>query len=158
MIYQNKYSKSNIIFTTILLIGHFSSIFSLVLAPQQPLRTLFGSNILLIIAIVYLLNNISGFIPLKKYLSISLVTISIIVYSYAFNDLYKSHLEVDNQIRIIETSDPKKEIKVPLLTPPHSLYNPYNGTAYLGGNPKSWFNVWMAKYYNVSSIKGVKTK
>lgn len=158
LVYQNKYSKTNIIFTTILLIGHFSSIFSLVLAPQQPLRTLFGSNVLLIIAIVYLLNNISGFIPLKKYLSISLVTISIIVYSYAFNDLYKSHLEVDNQIRIIETSDPTKEIKVPLLTQPHSLYNPYNGTAYLGDNPKSWFNLWMAKYYNVSSIKGVKTK
>ncbi|GAA5430007.1 hypothetical protein JCM5805K_0543 [Lactococcus lactis subsp. lactis] len=158
LVYQKKYSKSNFIFTTIMLIGHFSSIYCLVLSTGQPLRTFFGSNILLIIAIVYLLNCISGFISLKKYLSIVLITVSIIVYCYAFNDIYKNYREVDNQIKIIETSNPNKEIIVPLLTPSHSLYNPYNGTAYLDDNPKSWFNLWMAKYYKVSSIKGVNSK
>ncbi|WP_270344386.1 DUF6056 family protein [Lactococcus petauri] len=158
LIYQNNHSKSNFIFITIMLIGHFASIFCLILSPEQPLRTLFGSNVLLIIAIIYLLNSISGFILLRRYLSISLVIVSVIIYCYAFNDIYKSHKEVDNQIRIIETSDPNKEVKVPLLTPPHSLYNPYNGTAYLSKKPNAWFNLWMAEYYNVSSIKGVKVK
>lgn len=41
-----------------------------------------------------------------------------------------------------------------MITRPNITYNAYNSTANLTDNKESWFNKWMAEYFDVKSVTG----
>ncbi|QCJ63299.1 hypothetical protein C9423_02470 [Lactobacillus sp. Koumiss] len=156
LIYQKKITKSDVIFTGILFIGHIAGIFSLIMSPSAPLRTFFGPAIFMIIIIAYLFNSIYNYTKFRNYLLCVLALVTFVTYIYGFSDILKNYKEVNIQIETINKSASNSDVSLHLLTPSHTLISPYNGTAYLTTDKNSWFNSWMANYYGMHSITGIK--
>ncbi|AQP53898.1 hypothetical protein BW732_06485 [Vagococcus penaei] len=154
LVLTKKMKKTNIYYLTILLIGYFSSIYSLILSPEVPLRTLFISSMLLIIILAYLLNMCYQIIKLQLFGTFLILLVSGFIYFKAFSDIAINTREVNQQLNILKKSSPNDSVVLKRLTPSKSLYNPYNGTANLHPSKNAWFNVWMAKYFGVKSIVG----
>lgn len=158
LVYQKRVEKKDIVFTSIFLVGHFAGIYCLILSPSAPLRTFFGPAIFLIISIIYLFCKIEYHQKFKNILVAVLLFYSLISYAYAFQDIHRNYIEVNEQVEILKNSSSDEDVKLKILTPSHSLTNPYNGTTNLSTDSNAWFNLWMAEYYNVKSITGVPSQ
>ncbi|MEY1088835.1 DUF6056 family protein [Morganella morganii] len=145
-----KIERKDIIFILIFITGHFSGIYCLILSPEVPLRAAFGPSIFLIIVICYSLCRIN---ILNKAFFISFPVV-VGTYIYAFIDINKTYSELKIQISEIKKSDKNTDVKLLFLSPPKSMQNAYKETTNLTSDTSSWFNSWMAAYYNVKSVKG----
>lgn len=151
----NKLKSKNAIIIFIFMIGHFSSLYSMIFSPYFVTRTAFGSSVFLIITMVYLFNIIKdSFIYNVTFTSI-VAFISFIVLCVATNDIRRSYFEVRYNKKILENSKHEDEVKLIILTKSGSSYNAYNGTSNITPYKQAWFNQWMAKYYGVKSITGI---
>lgn len=142
------------IFLFILFIGHFSSIYSLIIISYKPLRVLFGSSIFLVIITAYLLNRLANIKWVQYTISLGLILLSAVTYNDAIKDISTTHTQVMEQVSILKNATPNQDVTVYMITFPTTTYNAYNETANLTDNKNAWFNQWMATYFNVKSITG----
>ena len=151
---EKKISRNDILYLLIFLSGHFSALYSMVFSPYFVPRTAFGSSVFLILATSFLFFKVCDLRIYSRGVLILMSVALIIMAPIAFRDLYRSYVEVQRNIAILNNSNPDEDIKLKMISKPKSSYNAYNGTAYLNTNTTSWFNSWMAKYYGVKSITG----
>lgn len=149
-------NKENVYVLSIFAIGHFASIYSMSLSPYIVDRALFGAAIFLIIPMVYLANTIYSKCSPISYITTFLLGVSLCIYYYAFLDIRNSYFEVRSNISTIKIADKTKNVNLKMMSKPLTTYNPYNGTANITPYSQAWFNQWMAQYYGVKSITGVK--
>ncbi|WP_268870374.1 DUF3329 domain-containing protein [Companilactobacillus nodensis] len=156
---QRKLLDNSTIMSFIFLIGHFASVYSLILSPEAPPRTLFGSTVFLGIAIfmvVYDLNKSTYSVALKYILAVALLGLFLRSGLTAYRDVNYTNLQVTQEYRTI--TDAKKvgkdTVTVKLISEPKSLYNAFDGTAYLQKDPGAWMNLWVANYFGMKSISG----
>ena len=141
-------------------ISGVASIGALILSPKMPERTWFGSVIFIMISIGYLYCKIDfNNIILKQILITCILIFSIKIfmqYNVAYIDILTTNTQVIEQIKIIEKEKKlgNKEISVKNISKPESTYNAFWGCPYLNEDKESWFNRWMAKYYEVDYITG----
>ncbi len=155
-VYSRLLKKESLQIIIIFLIGHFASMYSLVLSPERPLRVFFGSAIFLIIAIFITYYQILEFVPqriingLVAILSILFLTSFI----YSARHIWSNSQEANSQInRIVYSQD--KDVHAKIIHPISDPYNPYSIAASLKFDPRSWINQWEAIYYHVDSITGI---
>ena len=143
-------------FNIIIMIGHFASIYALVLSPEFPERTLFAPAVLLGITCFSLFNQVitNDFI-VKKWAVGFLLLMFVAHYGYVVKDLYNSHAQLSEGYRIAMTNK-GKDIKVPRPTLTKTKYNALHGSLNLGDSPNDWFNQWMAVYWGVKSVEVIK--
>lgn len=139
-------------------IGHLASAFALVLSPERPERTFFGSTIFLSVALIILLHNVwDKSLPILKRV---LLAVMFLCFSLHYKDvvtnLVQSHGQVLEHYSILKAADKNSVVELPLLTPPYNLYSAYDGTANLSPDSAEWFNKWMAIYFDVAEIRGVE--
>lgn len=153
---QKKLAKEYILRSLLFIIGHFSSAFALVLSPEIPERTFFGSSLFLAIALFSLLPDLVDRLAGKLKLRIFLIVLLIfsLHYSFVIKDLSKSYHKVQHHYQLLDKAESDDKVQLPLLEEPNSLYNAYKGTANLTSNSDSWFNQWMATYFEVKEIEG----
>ncbi|MGJ7330316.1 DUF3329 domain-containing protein [Morganella morganii] len=151
----NKLNKDSFVFILIMVIGHFSAIYSMIFSPEMPLRSCFGAATFLVIIEIFIINKIN-FDKRSLTLRIILSSAFIASYSYAANDIKNTYNEVSNQISILSGSRVDDDVFLPMLSKPKSSYNAYWGTSNLTEDKNSWFNSWMASYYGVKSITGTQ--
>lgn len=147
------------------LLAAFAGIYVLAISPQISIRTWFGPIMLIIIATGNLYANIN-INNMNKSLIYSILAVLLVFtsvqfmveYSVVYYDIAKTYDEVNYQIETINEEKAKGnlDIKVKNISIPQTDYNAFLGTRYIMDNPKSWFNTWMAKYYEINSIAGVK--
>ena len=152
--FSKKLSKQNIIYLLILITGYLASVYSLVLSPTVPLRTLFGPALILILLVAYLSNMAYQLFKIQILGTLVLIILSLVVYRAAFLDIMINTKEVNQHVAILNKASSEDKVTLNMLTPSKSLYNPYNGTANLTKHDSSWFNRWMAHYFDVKSITG----
>lgn len=138
-----------------------SSIYSLILSPAYPERCWFFAFISLVIFTVI---NISS-LDMKniKYKKIFCILTCVLIfntfgeYGLAYNNIIESRVQLDEQITEIkkQIANGKKNIVVHSVIDHSGRYNAFTENGYLTSSKSSWFNKWMAKYYNVDSIVAV---
>lgn len=138
----------------ILMLGHFAAIYSLIFSPYIANRTLFGSAVFLVSSIAIAISYLDGYKYFNRACLFLLSLISLAYIYFAFSDIYKSHTEVAANIKLIEKASPGSDVDIKMLSNPKTTYNPYYGTSNVNTNSASWFNSWMATYYDVRSITG----
>lgn len=149
----NKYAVQ-----VIFLIFTLASIYSLLLSPAYPERCWFFAFIYLLIITGINLNYLDNKNDtIKKILIIFVIIISlcsISEYSEAYYNIDQSYIELKEQLTEIETQihEGKKDIVVHATYNHTGKYNAFTDNGYLTSTKESWFNKWMAKYYNVDSI------
>lgn len=151
-----KVSKQSKLLCLLLIFGHFISAMVMSVSPEIPDRTFFCSCIFLGIVLFTLFNILSKELN-KKIIGFLFIIVSIFfVRSYytVYQDLNKTYKQVSYQYQILYSTPPNTTIDLPVITPPKTLYNAYNGTMNVGDDEKGWFNQWMAAYFNKKSIKG----
>lgn len=151
-----KLSRDTLIQIVALMMGHFASAFALIISPEFPKRTLFGTVLFLAIILFMLFNILSK--TIRKSTVILISVSSIILFSFSYftvnKDLTTSFKEVSNQYEILQQSPKDSDVKIPLLSTPETDYNAYLLTNNLKTDPNDWFNRWMAKYFDKNSISG----
>lgn len=162
--FQNHFRRidlnSDIMIVGVLTAGALASIGALILSPQIPPRTYFGSVVLLITACLVGLNRLiqltklTWVIPVVCTLMISLVAFQ--RYSKIYPKLLSnySRFYTAEQAALDAKKHHQKNIYVPGMNYACS-YSAYNETAYLeaGSNPNTlWENTWMAKYYGLKRV------
>lgn len=158
LLLKKQIAKKDWMVILIFLLGHFASIYCLVLAPEAPLRVYFGPTIFIGLALSYLSQKLYDTSKKKQtgYLMlIPLIALLILSFIPVNHDLTKSYLEVKAQYKMLENGR-GKEVTIPLLSQPVSSYNAYWGTNNVNEDPKAWFNQWMASYFEVSAVRGKK--
>ncbi|NVY96451.1 hypothetical protein HU830_04595 [Lactobacillus sp. DCY120] len=147
----------------LLILGSVVSIGALVLSPQLPDRTWFGSNLFLIITFLVLLNELPQlgyyYPEIHQQFRISLLAV-LLLFSYstyylANRTLAHNYQAFNTEVEIIKQTPPKLSAKVPIMIDTENKYSPYFRTAFLeGGNDPNhkWANAWMAKYYGVKAV------
>ncbi len=146
---------------SLVLFAHFVSTYALILSPEIPHRVLFGPSVLLSVVFLSLFTEVLRYAQAQSVLHIIIgVLVSITIYSYGFvvSDNMQSHKEVAYQYRLIKEAKDRGQtrVAVPRLSKPRTLYNAYNGTANLGEGGGDWFNRWMAKYFDMEEISGLR--
>ena len=147
------------------LLAAFAGMVVLVVSPQVSVRTWFGPVMLVIIAIGNLYSNINVdnanknlIYPLLTALLVFTSVKFMLEYRLVYYDVSRTYNEVNYQIKTIKEEKEKGnlDITVKSISTPKTDYNAFLGTRYISDNPKSWFNTWMAKYYEINSIAEVK--
>lgn len=151
---NNTVRRNDIYFILIMTIGHFASIYSMVLSPEVPTRSMFGSSIFIIIITSYLFNKVYGTKFFTRMVLLTICVLSVSSYIYAFIDIRATYLEVLSQIDKIKSAEPNSDVNVVMISRPKSTFNAYYGTANISKNKNDWFNSWMSRYYGVRSITG----
>ncbi|MFR0554167.1 DUF6056 family protein [Loigolactobacillus coryniformis subsp. coryniformis] len=135
----------------IFVVGHFATLYVLVLSPERPLRTMFGVAIFLIIPIVAL-----GYMLVSKpFVILTFILLALCSFSY-FNNVKRMSInyhEIKKQ-ELIYTKSQGENCTVKLITPQWNTHNPYSAARGLSCQPNDWANQWQAAFYNVKSIKG----
>ena len=139
----------------------FISIYSLVISPAYPERCWMFSFVYLTIVIginltkIKLKNNYVEKIVIILMILISLGSIS--EYSKAYYYIGETYDEINKQIKEIEKQKAagKKDIRVHGIAQPEGRYNAFESNGYLNADPDNWVNVWIAKYYDVDTIKAI---
>ncbi|HFI0152457.1 TPA: DUF6056 family protein [Streptococcus suis] len=151
-----KLSRDTRILLLVLTIGHFASAFVLMISPEFPKRTLFGTVLFLAMILFILLNILIDLInrQLLIVITIPLIVLFSISYFTVNQDLTKSFNEVSSQYETLQNSPKNSDVKIPLLSTPKTDYNAYLLTNNLKTDPNDWFNRWMAKYFEKNSISG----
>lgn len=141
-------------------VSAIAGIGALILSPEVPQRTWFGPVVFIIISIGYLYCKLDfNNIIIKQFLiaSICLFSISFFMeYRIAYSDIKITHNQVVEQIETIKKQKElgNNDIKIKKISKPKSTYNAFYGSANLNDDKESWFNRWMAKYYEVDFITG----
>lgn len=152
--------NNDIMIIGLLTAGALASIGALILSPQIPPRTYFGSVIFLITACLVGINRLIQLTKLTWILPLACtLTISCVAFQ-RYNNVYPKLLSnyerfyTAEQAALTAKKHHKDRIYVPGMNPACS-YSAYNETAYLeaGSNPNVlWENTWMAKYYGIKRI------
>ena len=157
--------REQITLSVMYLLAAFAGIYVLAISPQISLRTWFGPIMFIIIATGNLYANINIDNTNKNLIYPLLIALFVFTsvqfmleYKVVYRDVTKTYNEVNYQIETINEEKAKGnlDIKVKNISKPQTDYNAFLGTRYIMDNPKSWFNTWMAKYYGINSIAGVK--
>lgn len=149
----NKY-----IIQIIFLIFTLTSIYSLILSPAYPERCWFFAFVYLLIIVGLNLNHLDYKNDYTNKIIIIFITIisiwAISEYGDAYYTIDQSYSELKEQIEDIEKQiqNGQKDISVHAIYEHTGKYNAFTENGYLTQNRESWFNKWMAKYYNVNSI------
>lgn len=156
LIKKTKLSRDTLIQLLVLIMGHFASAFVLMISPEFPKRTLFGTVLFLTMVLFILFNILCKLFNKKMLMIITMPLIILFAISYftVNQDLAKSFKEVSYQYEILHQSPKNSDVKIPLLSTPKTDYNAYLLTNNLKTDPNDWFNRWMAKYFEKNSISG----
>lgn len=145
----------------IFLLFTLASIYSLIVSPAYPERCWFFAFVYLLIIIGI---NLNYFDYKKEYINklviifISIITITAISeYGQAYYNIDESYNELKNQLVSIENqiNNGQKDIVVHAIYNHIGKYNAFTENGYLTSDANSWFNRWMAEYYNVDSIVAI---
>ena len=161
---QNHFRKidlnNDIMIIGLLTAGALASVGALILSPQIPPRTYFGSVILLITACLIGLNRL---VQLTKIMWIIPIGCACAISGVAFQryvDVYPqlvSNYErfyTAEQAALNAQENNQKDIYVPGMNDACS-YSAYHETAYLEAGSETdmlWENTWMAKYYGLKHV------
>lgn len=151
--------SKNMFLAFIYVFSALAGIIVLIFSPQIPARTWFGPIVFFIIAIGTLFANIDlSYTSLKPILVIGLIAFSIKYvneYTIAYKDIEKTYKSINAQISIIEDEKAKGNLDIVVNDLPkrNSQYNAFKGTRYLFEDKDAWLNQWMAKYYDINSIR-----
>ena len=138
------------------MIGHYASIFVLVMTSEFPIRTYFLSSILLGIILFDLLSSWMMVVHFNPNLFLKIgILIFFVQYSYVIADLHHSYIEESDSYKVLRESTGEK-VHLPVLSKPLTTYNAYNGTNNLGIGTEHWFNKWMSAYFGIESIEGIE--
>lgn len=139
-----------------------ASIYSLIISPAYPERCWFFAFIFILITIGINVNLIDKkndlYIKLMKIFSVIIIFISISEYSMAFYTIDLSQKDLTKQLVEIkkQKKSGKKDIVVRAVYNHTGKYNAFTENGYLSYNENSWFNLWMAEYYGLKSIKTIE--
>ena len=133
------------------------SIYSLIVSPAYPERCFVFGFIYLLVIISMNIINFDKNLKLKKLLIIFTIVIclsSFSEYSMAYIQIDNSNRQLKEQLSQIQEqkSQGKRDIVVHNIIDHVGKYNAFTDNGYLTSNKDSWFNKWMAKYYEVDSI------
>ena len=140
--------------------GALASVGALILSPQIPPRTYFGSVILLIVACLVGLNRlvqltkITWIIPIGCACAISTVAFQRYVDVYPQLVSNYERFYTAEQAALNAQKNHQKDIYVPGMNDACS-YSAYHETAYLEAGSETdmlWENTWMAKYYGLKHV------
>lgn len=165
IIYKKKESLKKLIdkycIQIIFLIFTLTSIYSLIMSPAYPERCWFFAFVYLLIIIGI---NLNYFDYKKEYINkiviifISIITLNAISeYGQAYDNIDESYNELKEQLVSIENqiNNGQKDITVHAIYNHTGKYNAFTDNGYLTNDADSWFNRWMAEYYNVDSIVAI---
>ena len=133
---------------------------AMILSPERPERTLFGSIIFLIIAVAVVFAKIEKtncFQRISMFTNIMILGLFIIEYGYAYIDIKSTYeFVMTEHVEVIENEKNLGNMNIVLKKIPtsNSKYNAFNGTANLNLDSDSWFNEWLAEYFEVDKISG----
>lgn len=87
-------------------------------------------------------------------LAAALTAVYLVSCIHAADSIIQTHKEVLVEISQIEEQKAQgiEDITVTRYSRPDDIHNALRGTANLTNDRQQWFNLWMAKYYNVKSI------
>lgn len=135
---------------------------AMILSPERPLRTLFGTVIFMIIAIGYLFSHLVNIKCFRnRMLFLVIIGFGLFISSYlpALLDIKNTHEFIMNEhVEVIKEQKNlgNMNITIKQIPTPESTYNAFNGSANLQLNSDAWFNQWLAEYFGVDTIEGVK--
>ena len=133
---------------------------AMILSPERPERTLFGSVIFLIISIALVFAKIkktTSFQQISEFTNVTILGLFIVGYRYAYLDIKSTYeFVMTEHVEIIENEKSLGNMNIILkqIPTPSSKYNAFNGTANLQLDSDSWFNQWLAEYFEVDEISG----
>lgn len=161
---DKKIISKQLILSGMYLICALAGIIVMIVSPQIAGRVWFGPITFIIISTF----NLYPYINRDKYKLKIIISIFLIIfglkfiqdYKVAYNDITKTFNSINYQISTIidEKEKGNLDIQVKSIEKPKSKYNAFLGTRYLSSNKDSWLNQWMAKYYDINSIEGVKNE
>lgn len=137
------------------------SIGALILSPQIPARTFFGSTLFFMIAILTSFKLINQLWSQTWLISILMFVIlagtSLTRYTHIYPQLLDNYRSFYSEQQIIIQSKHQGNLdpQVPEMSKATTSYSAYKGTAYLeiGDNSTAlWENTWMAQYYGVHQV------
>ena len=104
--------------------------------------------------------NYHGY-PVKKGVQIAAVLLcisAILTFGFAWKDLNRTYREAQLQTKMINEQKAQgcMDTEIYLLTPTENTYNAIYHSPNVSENKNDWFNQWMAHYYGVNSITGIK--
>lgn len=155
--------KDSLISMSIFILAALTSIGALILSPQVPPRTFFGSVIFLIAASLIGCKQLIKLAKINWGIGLVITCLISIVAFQRYNDIYPrllANFERFYTAEMIIKEDKRKgqqDAFVPGMNRDLSEYSAYNQTAYLEGgddhDPSGlWENTWMAKYYGIKRI------
>lgn len=100
--------------------------------------------------------------PVKKGIQAAAVLLcisAILTFGFAWKDLSRTYREVQLQVNMIndQKAQGHMDTTIFLLTPTENTYNAICHSPNVSENKNNWFNQWMALYYGVDSVTGIKT-
>lgn len=156
---DKKIISKQLILSGMYLICALAGIIVMIVSPQIAGRVWFGPITFIIISIF----NLYPYINKDKYKLKIIIPIFLIIfgvkfiqdYKFAYDDITKTFNSINHQISTIidEKEKGNLDIQVEPIEKPKSKYNAFLGTRYLSDDKDSWLNQWMAKYYDINSIK-----
>lgn len=139
-----------------------ASVFALLLSPIIMGKSWILAVCFMIIAIGQICCEIQmDSYDMKKAVKIFILLLgsySLIRYACALYDICHTYEEVEEQIEMIEEQKAQgiTDVEVYLLTPSKNISNVIENTPNVSSGRESWFNQWMACYYEVDSITGIE--
>ena len=146
---------------SMVLLAHLASTYVLIFSPETPGRVFFGPSLLVGLLIISQLSKLSpskNGIPPLRLAFFSLLLATAVSYVFVFYDNFKSYRQVQHQYQMIQEAKAQghRTVTIPMLSEAATLYNPYHTTANLGEGDEYWFNQWMAAYFGMDKIAGLK--
>lgn len=156
---DEKVKSKQLMLSTMYFICALAGIIVMVVSPQIAGRVWFGPITFIIISIF----NLYPYINKDKYKLKIIIPVFLVLfgfkfiqdYKFAYDDITKTFNNINQQISTIvdEKEKGNLDVQVKSIEKPKSKYNAFLGTRYLSDDKDSWLNQWMAKYYDINSIK-----
>lgn len=149
--------NNDILIAELLTASALASVGALILSPQIPPRTYFGSVIFLIVACLIGFNHLVQLTKLTRIIPIGCASFISCVAFQRYTDVYPqllSNYERSEQAALNAQKHHRNDIYVPGMNDACN-YSAYHETAYLeAGNETDmlWENTWMAKYYGLRHV------
>ncbi|MGY3766663.1 DUF6056 family protein [Vagococcus vulneris] len=153
---KDKENIKNVIILLTVFICHIFTVLPLIFSPEIYYRSFFGSQIILYIAVIFMIdiyNNNFDFISLEK----NKILCIILVFSFlSFWPSYKSVKEVSKQTDeiIVDVMNQKKKGKenVTVANPTNLFPDKRTYVKGVSDDKNGYLNIWTAKYFGVKTI------
>lgn len=154
--YTNQDKKKTMLNSLLFLIPGFISFFVMLMSPIFPLRALFGTIILIIIAIGILFSGIrvNSNAKYAKVINIVCIVFMICIFSYDYARKYKTIKEIHDSWESRTTylgNQKRMGVRDIVFTEKLKQFPSMYGFSDLTSDPHSWWNTDYAKYYGVDS-------